>query len=1152
MVKEYLGRSLSGIVLGLILLFGSTISQGQHVSFSPAQLPGLPEGSVIGEMCQDKNGFIWLASLSNGLFKYDGEKVTTFENNENDTNPEITNRLECIFADSNGYIWIGSFENGLYRLNPETGSYTWYQHSNANPASIRSDSIRAIIESHDGIIWIGTSRGLDSFDPKTGEFSHIDNTSEEGLNLSKEHVRALYEDKAGTIWIGCGSPFPADDIRKKSGGLFKLDRKTGVITHYIHKDGDEHSLMDNRVRAIFEDSRGVFWVGTLGEGLHIMDRDKGTFQRYLYDPENPQKLSRPPVNNKFNYADDHITFINEDAEGCIWIGTFCNGINRYNPKTNTVEYFGTSATGTGKIDQDDFWKCIKTKDNLLWASVWNAGNISLYKISITTNKINHSFTGIPVRDFEQDKDGNILLATDEGLFMKKAENDYEHFLTDKDKTSLKNRINSIEPDSLNNFWVSTQHGLSYFNTKSNLFTTYTHNPEDVNTISSNTVNCTQQNSDGTIWAGTNEGLDLLDIKTGTVKHFKINPVNNVQSVINNSQNAVLSILKDKSGNIWIGNGFGLYKFDPETARIKELMRKHLFGGRIIFEDSKNRIWAGTNYGLFVKNSNTTDFEQFNDETGIIKNTVSVYGIAEDKENLLWLDSESGFIRLNPENGNAVLFGQSWGVNPDLLTSYGYTSSQGEIYFGTATGYFHFFPDDFKQPAEDLTSIYLSKFFLNNKQVLPGTNEILPQPLSQMKEFTLNYLQNSFTIEYNNIDYLTSESEKNVLYKLENFDKAWRKNKSDNQALYYNMQPGKYVFKVKASNLYGNWTEKSLSIVINPPWYRTMLAYFIYFILLVFAGWNVHLFQKRRTIRMVKEQVRERELEQAKEIEKAYTELGKSHETLKSTQAQLIQSEKMASLGELTAGIAHEIQNPLNFVNNFSEVNSELVGELKSERSKMKGERDETLEGELLDDIAQNTEKIKHHGTRASDIVKGMLQHSRTSSGVKEPTDINALADEYLRLAYHGLRAKDKSFNADFKTDLDETLPKINVIPQDIGRVLLNLINNAFYAAPLPPKGGFKDPNYVHKPTVIIKTSFIPPSGGQRGACLVSVIDNGPGIPSEIKDKIFQPFFTTKPTGQGTGLGLSLSYDIVKAHGGEVKVKTKEGEGSEFIITLPVT
>jgi two-component system, NtrC family, sensor kinase len=181
----------------------------------------------------------------------------------------------------------------------------------------------------------------------------------------------------------------------------------------------------------------------------------------------------------------------------------------------------------------------------------------------------------------------------------------------------------------------------------------------------------------------------------------------------------------------------------------------------------------------------------------------------------------------------------------------------------------------------------------------------------------------------------------------------------------------------------------------------------------------------------------------------------------------------------------------------------------------------------------------------------MLQHSRFSNGKKEPTDINALADEYLRLAYHGLRAKDKSFNADFKLEADENLPKINVIPQDIGRVLLNLINNAFYAAPLPPKGGFKDPNYVHKPTVIVKTSLIPPSGGQRGACLVSVIDNGPGIPAEIKGKIFQPFFTTKPTGQGTGLGLSLAYDIVKAHGGDLMVESTNHKGTEFKILIPV-
>ena len=285
------------------------------------------------------------------------------------------------------------------------------------------------------------------------------------------------------------------------------------------------------------------------------------------------------------------------------------------------------------------------------------------------------------------------------------------------------------------------------------------------------------------------------------------------------------------------------------------------------------------------------------------------------------------------------------------------------------------------------------------------------------------------------------------------------------------------------------------------------------------------------------------LNSRRSIEKAYDQL-------KSTQSQLIQSEKMASLGELTAGIAHEIQNPLNFVNNFSEISNELVDEMKEELeessrqyaagSRQSGEEKLNLAKEIASDISQNLEKINHHGKRAADIVKGMLQHSRTSSGQKEPTDINALADEYLRLAYHGLRAKDKSFNAKMNTDFDETIGKINIIPQDIGRVILNLITNAFYVVDEKKKLL----NEGYEPVVSVSTKKM------NNLISISVKDNGNGIPKHILDKIFQPFFTTKPTGQGTGLGLSLANDIVKAHGGELKVVTKEGEGSEFIIILP--
>lgn len=274
-----------------------------------------------------------------------------------------------------------------------------------------------------------------------------------------------------------------------------------------------------------------------------------------------------------------------------------------------------------------------------------------------------------------------------------------------------------------------------------------------------------------------------------------------------------------------------------------------------------------------------------------------------------------------------------------------------------------------------------------------------------------------------------------------------------------------------------------------------------------------------------------------EVARQTIEIRSSLEVLKATQSQLIQSEKMASLGELTAGIAHEIQNPLNFVNNFSEVSNELIDEMNAELAK--GEIEEAKM--IAKDVKQNLEKITFHGKRADAIVKGMLQHSRSNNKQKEPTDINQLCDEYLRLAYHGLRAKDKTFNATMNTDFDQSIGMVNILPQDMGRVILNLITNAFYAVSQRVKQGVEG----FSPTVSISTK-------KRGNSIeIKVSDNGIGIPKAILDKIFQPFFTTKPTGEGTGLGLSLSYDIVKAHNGELKVETKENEGTKFIIQLPI-
>jgi signal transduction histidine kinase len=391
-------------------------------------------------------------------------------------------------------------------------------------------------------------------------------------------------------------------------------------------------------------------------------------------------------------------------------------------------------------------------------------------------------------------------------------------------------------------------------------------------------------------------------------------------------------------------------------------------------------------------------------------------------------------------------------------------------------------------------------------------------------------------------------------------------------------PGRYILKIKAANGNGVWAQKNIAVTITPPWWQTWWAYT--FMALAFIGciWLFIFYRSRNLVKekrlleqqvglRTREVVRQKEeisaqhdqlkdalselqntqtklLQQKEEISKQRDQLKQALEGLQSTQTQLIHREKMASLGELTAGIAHEIQNPLNFVKNFSEVNIELLGEIEEALA-----RGNIHEAKLISaDIKYNLEKIAHHGKRADSIVKGMLYHSRNSTNKKEPTNINVLADECLRLTYHGLRAKDKSFNATMKMEFDETLEELYIIPQDIGRVFLNLFTNAFYSVMEKNKLQGEGPpadRREYEPTVSVSTKKI------KDKVEIKVTDNGLGIPQRVLDKIYQPFFTTKPTGEGTGLGLSLSYDIIKSHGGELKVKTKEGEFAEFIVFLPL-
>ncbi len=562
----------------------------------------------------------------------------------------------------------------------------------------------------------------------------------------------------------------------------------------------------------------------------------------------------------------------------------------------------------------------------------------------------------------------------------------------------------------------------------------------------------------------------------------------------------------------------------------------------LYVDKKGILWAGANTGLWSTDKEWTKMSPFKiNETGTFLGEWT-YSLTGDAADNLWIGTDVAIVKLGTDRKNKEIFSIKNGVQvngyPNL--SYAYKDYEGRMYFASSpNGYYTFQPENFKK-APSKMALYAMDLKVNNQTVYPRENGILKTSLFSAEEIRLNYNENNFSLSFAAVD-LRAELKKRIFYMLQGYDSEWQESLSGQKVNYNKVPPGNYTLTFRSAiRNSSDWEEKSLRISIAPPWWKTSWAYGAYAALLVLGIFYFDKYQKRRILAKEKALAKEKELAHAREIEKAYVKL-------QATQTQLIQSEKMASLGELTAGIAHEIQNPLNFVNNFSEVSNELIDEMNEEIEK--GDLDQAKA--IADDIKQNLEKINHHGKRADGIVKGMLQHSRASSGVKEPTDINTLADEYLRLAYHGLRAKDKTFNATLETHFDKSIGKVNVIPQDMGRVILNLITNAFYAVKEKSSEALAKEDETYEPTVTVSTKKHTTTSG-AGGVEISIKDNGNGIPEGIKEKIFEPFFTTKPTGQGTGLGLSMSYDIVtKGHGGEITVETKENEGSAFNIYLPL-
>ncbi len=1092
-------------------------------------------------LAEDLNGNLWLGTLSYGLMrKAKNEQAFKPVSSEKTGNFNFENSessITAIYADSTNTLWITT-RSSVHKFNPYTGDFKTLKEYIPRPGE-NWNNWNSILPDPQGNIWIANNfRGILKFDGISDRFTEIEIAGKmimrtHGWNIT---MTQFMIDRSGIFWFGSreaglvkydpvNKPFQYlahDENNPKSisaGGAFGIlaskvkpgityvGTRGGGVNIYDPKKQTfekiafkvEGDMFGGSARSIAEDPDGSLWLGTWGDGLIKLDKNYKEVNRYKYDSTNANTIS----NNQ-------VRVIKPDGKGNLWIGTN-SGLNILDTKTNTFKRVAS------KQFRQYPTELVNELENLISTD---------QKVAAIEKVTDNQNISVPL---EIKQAGNYWIMTVGEIFgleradfgwIQNAAKDTIWIMGTFDETrhaggNVKNRIEigsvSLQPGAYTlNYHSDDSHSYDKWNeappTQTSLYGIAVIKPqEEIQFNSFETAVVPEQEeliidgvnindievTDKYIWvAAAGSGLNRIDPATNSVKNYTNDPNDNNSL----SHNNILDIQQDSKGMMWFATPEGINKFNPATET----------------------------------------FTRYTESDGLPTNLTA--GIVEGDDGEMWIATQNGLAQMvTNENLNKATFinyNSTDGLGTDVFLSLTNTrASDGRFYFGGEHGLttFSSITSNKTPPA-----IIISNLFISNKSVFDMQEKSpLTESLLDTKSISLSFDQNSLSFEFAALHYANPKKNQ-YAHMLKGYDQDWIYD-NRNFAAYTNLAPGTYEFKVRASNAYGIWNEEGLTleIVILPPWWRTLWAYALYALVFGLVVFSTDRIMRRRIKLKERERSREKELKQAKEIEKAYTEL-------KATQSQLIQSEKMASLGELTAGIAHEIQNPLNFVNNFAEVNSELIAEMKEEIAK--GNLEEVKS--IADNIDENEKKIIFHGKRADGIVKGMLQHSRSSNGMKEPTDINVLADEYLRLAYHGLRAKDKSFNATMKTDFDNTIEKINVLPQDIGRVILNLITNAFYAVTDKKKHLTAAHASNFEPTVTVSTRNL----GDKVE--IRVKDNGNGIPQRALDKIFQPFFTTKPAGEGTGLGLSMSYDIVtKSHNGEIKVETKEGEGTEFIVVL---
>jgi len=1116
-------------IIYLFFVTAEIVAQKKNFKFVPLY-EGLSQRTITC-ILQDKEGYMWFGTY-NGLNKYDGTQMIVYENIENDTTSLSHNLIADIYEDSKENIWVGTEGAGLNLYDRNHDNFIRFHHDKHNKYSISSDHITKILEDKSGHLWIGTEGGgLNLFDPVNRTFTrikdHLDDNAFSDIDL-------VFEDRSGNLWVAF-----------KGAELDKLDRNKNILIPIHFSQGDPGLLGIDILTGIKEDKQGNFWIGTYGNGLLVMHPDspgKSNYIRYVHNEKDPKSLSN-----------DIVRSLLIDKSGNVWIGTENGGLNLFNYESGSFFHFMHDKNDKFSISSNSIWSIFEDNIGRLWIGSYDQGLnvVDKYHDKFVSychsGSNNSSLSNDNVSSFLEDVDGNFWIGSDGGGvdYFEKKTNIFIHYNHDKHNAkSLSNdAVLTICKNAENDIWIGTwAGGINVLNKDKKSFTHL--NSKNTKLNSDHIFNLVLGPNGDMYIATFGGGLNIYEKKTGQFKNYTHNEMDS-NSI---AENELLTVYLDSKNNLWCGfHDDGMDRMTQESnGKIRFTHYRHipeiknsLSDNRVntIFEDSKKNFWIGTaNGGLNLMDQNNGSFISFNRNKGLPSSDIT--GILEDNSGFLWISTSRGISRFNTKNKTFRNYGISDGLQGDeFIRNAAYKCKNGEMIFGGRQGFNLFIPDSIRDNPF-IPVIYLKDFKIFNKSVTIGDNSPLKKSIRETKEITLSYQQSVFTIEFVALNFTHPENNQ-YAFMLEGLENAWNYVGLKNSATYTNLDAGKYIFRVKASNNDGVWNNEGISliIIIEPPFWNTIwfkVSGIIFLILSIIGYFRIRMNIIRKNNLLLENLVENRTKElnakntllkaQSDELNKTNTLLIERHQQIEEQSEELMAHrdqlvEVNAVKDKLFMIIAHDLKNPFNSLLGFAELLSKRYDNLSDEKRKS------------IIEILLNSSK------NLFELLTNLLNWSRAQRGSiiynAAMADIICLIRENIELIQN--QADQKQIRIIMEIPFEELILKIDT--DLINAVIRNLLTNAV-----------KYTNFAGKITVtgnVTNDNFI-----------VSIADTGIGIPKEGIMQLFRKdsYYTTYGTNneRGTGLGLIVCKEFVEMHKGKIWIANSDEKGSTFCFMLPLS